>query len=391
MKHPIWMINSSLLIILIAIGIFVYFQQQPIPSFPEIEAAVAIPITDTVSSVNSEKIWSHDLFDTYQKPVQEPQEFVAPQLPPPPSPAPIVIPELPTPQFLDPLDVTLKGIVLVTNNDELNRAMVVDNKTSTEGTYKVGDQIEDAQLIKIMSNKVIFIRSNGQQEVLYLREKDARKDPAYAVIGNWAEVVRKIAEDRYVVNGHLFSQRVTSLAQFIDMLDITTVYRQGMSIGCRIGTIAPDSLGYVLGLEKGDIILAVNGISTGDTANRFAIYKLLTTLKPDSTVSIELQRANQELTLTYTLKNTLPARPSTPASPASTPKEGAVPPTPTPAVPAQPVLPAPDPEQQRKILEEQHKLAPTLKEIRARERNNMQQYGALSYKRPVYKLTGTSS
>ena len=38
---------------------------------------------------------------------------------------------------------------------------------------------EDAQLIKIFNNKAIFLRANGQQEVLYLRPKDAQLDPTY--------------------------------------------------------------------------------------------------------------------------------------------------------------------------------------------------------------------
>ena len=42
---------------------------------------------------------------------------------------------------------------------------------------KTGDVIEDAQLMRIFSNKVVLVRSNGQQEVLYLREKDAKTDP----------------------------------------------------------------------------------------------------------------------------------------------------------------------------------------------------------------------
>ena len=37
--------------------------------------------------------------------------------------------------------------------------MIQDNKTMQEGTYKVGDLIQDAQLIRIFKNKIIFLTS----------------------------------------------------------------------------------------------------------------------------------------------------------------------------------------------------------------------------------------
>jgi len=100
---------------------------------------------------------------------------------------------MPKPKFLDPLDITLKGIIVLVHNDSKNRAIIADNKTNKELTYKVGSAIEDAQLIRILSNKVIFLRSNGQQEVLYLREKDAELDPVYTIIDNWDGIIQKEA------------------------------------------------------------------------------------------------------------------------------------------------------------------------------------------------------
>ena len=114
--------------------------------------------------------------------------------PEPPAQQKIVIPAIIEPEFLDPLQVTLKGIIVVSSNDSKNRAMIQDNKTMQEGTYKVGDLIQDAQLIRIFKNKIIFLRLNGQQEVLYLREQDAKVDPAYSLSHEWDTVVKKTGQ-----------------------------------------------------------------------------------------------------------------------------------------------------------------------------------------------------
>lgn len=386
MKHPLWMINSFLLIFLVIVILFISFTRQQVPYRESIESTAPAPLSYTSSTINIEKIWESDLFDTYQKPAEEIEEMPQLQQPPPPQPQPVMIPEVPTPQFLDPLDITLKGIMIVTNNDAQNRAIISDNKTQREAVYKVGDQIEDAQLVKIMSNKVIFIRSNGQQEVLYLREKDARQDPTYAVIGNWSEVVQKISENKFMISSRAFINRVTSLAQFIDMLDLTTVYKQGTSIGCRIGTIAENSLGSALGLHTDDIVVSVNGISAGNTANRFGIYKTISNLHEDDTITVDLLRDNQEMTYTYVLHDFPTVQPTAQPEPG---KKGApVATAPTAAVSE--LKPTVREEEQLKILQGQHKLAPSIKEIRAQERKNMLNFNKMNNKRSAYKLTGTT-
>ena len=130
--------------------------------------------------INISKIYEHDLFDTYEKEAfvsTKPDYVIA--LPNPPAPRAVHIPTDPKPHFLEPLAIVLKGIIFVHDDDSKNRIIIADANTKHETLYKVGDMVEDAQLIKIFNKKAIFLRSNGQQEVLYLRAKDAQLDPTY--------------------------------------------------------------------------------------------------------------------------------------------------------------------------------------------------------------------
>ena len=277
MKQPLWIINSSLLLLLLIVGVFILVSRERVPSRepikPEpstIQARVERP------TINSKKIYEKDLFDTYiVVPVVKPSDVVL-EMPPAPVARPPIVPALPTPIFLPPLNVTLKGIVTVSYDDAKNRAIIADNRTSQEAVYKTGDMIEDAQLMRIFTNKVVLVRSNGQQEVLYLREKDAKTDPMFAALSGWAEIIHEVRQNEYTVDPILFADRVKSLAQFFDMLDLTTVYKKGQNVGCRIGTLEKDSLGIMLGLQSGDIIVRINNIPATDTAHRLKIYKELT-------------------------------------------------------------------------------------------------------------------
>lgn len=363
MKHPVWILNSFLLVLTILLLGFMFFLRQNPPSPEDIEASGSVmALKGEITQINISKIYENDLFETYRKelPIYQP-DAIAP-LPQPPMPRPISVPALPTPQFLDPLNISLKGIIVILNDDTKNRAIISDNKTSIESTYHIGQMIEDAQLIRIMSNKVILLRSNGQQEVLYLREKDAQLDPTYATINNWSDVVQRVTDSDFNVNPKEFVSKVNNLAQFIDMLDLVTVYKDGKSVGCRIGKMVQKSLGAELGLQAGDIILNINGTPATNTPERFKIFKEIISMQEYDTIKAYLLRNNQEMAINYTLKDFKQKMKQNTGPSGET----------------QIYMQTPSDqlrEEQLRSLQERYKFAPTVQEIRAQERANMMRKG----------------
>lgn len=282
-----------------------YLMRTPIPVREDI--AVEIPRGSKKSSaeisINISKIYEHDLFDTYQKEEITVAAATIPPLPDAPDPIVASAPKPPEPQFVDPLDITLKGIIVISTEESKNRAIIEDPKTKTEKNYKVGDFIYDAQLIRIFSNKVVVLRSNGQQEVLYLREQDAKLDPVYSSVEGWDQLAQERENGSIIVARHEFISRVKNLAHFIDLLDLTTAYKDGLSIGCRIGLVDSHSLAYHLGLRASDIVIAINGIPTAQTSDRVRIYKTITTLADEIPIIVSLIRNGKEYTLTYLIES----------------------------------------------------------------------------------------
>jgi len=361
MRHPFWILNSSLLLVsLMAVG-FIYFSRQEAPARQTLEPEKRVkPVKMETSKINISKIYEDDLFGTYQ-------EMMAPQtadqvspLPEPPSPLGVRIPEEAKPQFLEPLPITLRGII-IWSDDSKNRVTIADNRTNVEGSYRVGDRIEDAQLIRIFNNKVIFMRSNGQQEVLYLRERDAKLDPSFANIEGWDGVIQMTGLRSYTINAAELINRISSLGQLIDMVDVTTVYRQGESIGSRIGM--SNAFVSALGLAKEDVITTINDIPATDTNNRMKIYNQISSLKTNDVIRVTLTRGGNEMTLTYTLQEIKQPHK----------KELSKPPQPSPERITK---------EQIEQLEKKHTFAPTVNELRQREKANMLEKG----KRPTQNV-----
>lgn len=306
MKHPFWIINLGLLSLVLTAFAFIYLSsvKVPQPKASDLEPEEVAPRTEQKVAINIKKIYEDDLFGTYVKEVAPTRSFETTiPFPVPPAQQKITIPAIVEPEFLDPLQVTLKGIIVVGSNDAKNRAMIQDNKTTQEGTYKVGDLIQDAQLIRIFKNKVIFLRLNGQQEVLYLREQDAKTDPVYNVAHEWDNVIKKTGNSTYLINPKSFTEQVKSLTECIDLLNATTAYAQGKSVGLRIGNLSKSPFGTMMGLQNGDIVTAINNIPAQTTEERLAIYKNITSLKIGNTISVKLTRKNRDITLTYTLED----------------------------------------------------------------------------------------
>jgi len=315
MKSPLWILNSALLLIFLAVVSFVIFNQKKTPARKSLRPEA--PLTSAkkdVSKINIARIYENDLFNTYVKETpQQPevQKGIVP-IPQPPSLQPTPVPQPARLEFLPPLPISLKGIIF-TNNDLENRAIIANNKTKQESLYKIGDKVEDADIIHISRHKVIFVRSNGQQETVFITPTDAQEDLIFSHDKPWSTVVKKLTDTTYAVDPKTFTKRITSLAQFIDMLDVTTAFSKGKSIGCRIGMLAPQSIGPSLGLNPGDIVIEVNAVPTTTTQDRMTVYKMITEMSVGSEITVKYLRNDQEFTMTYVLQKLTPDTTEQPA------------------------------------------------------------------------------
>jgi type II secretory pathway component PulC len=303
MLHPFWIVNSSLLALLFFSHFSIRFLQVPVPQRELIKPKL-VKLEEKVVSVNIEKIYKKDLFDTIS---EEPKkEIVAEPLPTPPIVPKVSAPSMPPkqvePKFLDPLNVTLKGIFFVGSHRKENSVIIQNNTTNEEITVSVGDKVQDATVIRIFKNKVILLRVNGQQEILYLREEDVKQDASYGYSEDWNDIIIKVSDAEYQINLQEFMVRIANVGELLYALGITTAYKNGKSIGCRVGVTESDSLGSYLGLKTGDIITDINNRPVITTQDRLEILQEIGEKKIDD-IAATILRGGRTLSITYHLKN----------------------------------------------------------------------------------------
>jgi type II secretion system protein C len=303
MRHPLWLVDSTLFLLFIIAAGFAFFSQQKLPRRVKLEPeSVHTTEKKSPAPLVLSHIYENDLFNTYHKVVAPPvMPDYEQKMPQPPTQSPVTIPAEPKQPFLTPLEVKLKGVITI-DDESNNIAIIADGKSSEQKNYRVGDMIEDARLIRVLSNRAILIRSNGQQETIYLNKKDIESDPASTEErDHWMHVVKKINNKEFLLDPETFTLITKNIAQLIDLLDLTTVYKKGKSIGCRIGNILHDSLGSAMGLEPYDIITHINDQPVFTTDERYTVYQELLKKSFGDIIKIELVRDNSPSTYTYKL------------------------------------------------------------------------------------------
>lgn len=325
MRQPFWIVNSILLLELLASTYFILFMPVKMPNIKSI-TPVALPQSQVIHSdvQDYSLIYLNDLFGTKSQPTELTEEFsvesdnfpLAPELNPPEGLAPFAAP------FLEPLNINLTGIMTFGNNLE-NIAIIVDQTTKEEVNYRIGDRVQDAQIINITKHKVELLRNNGQQETLYLYQREAKSDMEKTDT-NWSKFIQTTGYHQIAIDLDQFTAHVRNLGNLIELLDLTTAFQDGENLGCRIGQAGYKTLGNALGFEVGDIILAIADIPTKSTKDRFEIYQKLTNgntstvpATPEvnynsgdsnnlTNFTVELLRHNQPLKISYNMTDEEP-------------------------------------------------------------------------------------
>lgn len=305
MKNSLWAINLILFFIFLSILVYIGLFFHNISEIPNLKIVPVkkqeiIPKVEIPSMQDIKFIEEKDIFRTVI-PALIP-ETPKVKIPQPPSSKPVQQYVPPNIQFLEALPISITGII-PSSTESRSQVVILNNNTKTTESYKIGDKLFDAYVIRILPKKIILIRSNGQQETIFMETEDAKAEIKAIQEASWTDVISKQTENDYFIDPENFSHKVNNLAHLIEMLDATTAFQQEVSIGSRIGKMAHYSIGYSLGLLPGDIITDIAGIKPITTQQRVDIYNKIISLKLGDTITIVVVRKNQEVIINYTLNN----------------------------------------------------------------------------------------
>ena len=298
-KQQVWIANSALFaLILLSICVRMLLL-QPLPTQRARKSAAdsAEPQLLRVP-VNLEKIYQNDVFGTFDAPPEKqptqknlitpiPKLNVAASTPPPPPKKPAM---------LTPLSITVKGIIM--SHDIHKSIVMIADQTNKESMYHIGDKLQDGQIIKISTNKMVVLRSNGQLETFYLRKPDKLK-PGLEL---WEYAIKKIDDATYHLDPRELSKAISSVGELVEALNLSAEYSKDTPVGVRLDTIKHHPLGEKIGLKEGDIVSSINTLPTTGTKELIRVYDELSNLPLDSRLEVAVTRGGAQKTMSYLLK-----------------------------------------------------------------------------------------
>lgn len=189
------------------------------------------------------------------------------------------------------LNLTLTGIVS-SRGGERSRALIRDDKGKQQA-YAVGDTVAGGvKLYAIYANRVILDRS-GRYETLTLEyaknpEGIQRVARGERITGGAAEQLGEIR--REVLNDP------SRIAQYIRL---QPERRDGNLVGYRIYPAGKRELFSDLGLNRGELVTAVNGVKLDDASGNMEVLR---TLSQAASVSVTLERGGEQRTMTVSFE-----------------------------------------------------------------------------------------
>ncbi len=239
--------------------------------------------------------------------------------PPPPKPkvpiekTPIIKP-LPPPELSSLID--LKGIIYFPEGGSF--AVISVKKGNKEVISKEGSVIENAEIVKIYENEVVFMYQ-GKEEKIELKKESAQSGFMEVIPGVSAKTAAIEPDDEKskIINPTAaesirfeepvavsFKETMAELRndrELLKNLNVIPNVQGGKVEGFKINNIPAGSLPYKYGLRNGDVLRRVNGVFIDSMATGFSVYNQIVKDGTDL-VTVEILRNNSPIVLTFKLR-----------------------------------------------------------------------------------------
>ncbi|MCM8760369.1 MAG: hypothetical protein NC832_01455 [Candidatus Omnitrophica bacterium] len=244
---------------------------------------------------------------------------------PEPKPQPVIektpiIKPAPPPSLNSLID--LAGVIYFSEGDSF--VIVKSKKTREEIVLHQGDIIENARVVKIEENGVVFFYE-GKEERFSLKQEDREgmvmslpsglavkldeksdigikkeNESEAQIVNPLSSAVPEFTEPVFVDLNKILTEAKNDTELF-RKVNVTPKLSGGKIDGFEINNLPQNSLPYKYGLRDGDIVRRVNGIFIDSIAKGFSVANQIIKERTEI-VTVEIIRNNNPLVLTFKLK-----------------------------------------------------------------------------------------
>lgn len=216
------------------------------------------------------------------------------------------------------LRVKLLGTLVSEGYPEWSVASIQDVVTLKTGTYMVGDQVQNAEIVEIERERVIVINNNRREFIdatpgdglggvlsgppviappaPVVASAPVHKEPAKSDLGAG---IKQLGENDYEIPRSEIDKTLSNLNDVAMQARIVPAFKDGVSQGFKLFSIRPDSIYSKIGIQNGDVIKRINGYDLNSPEKALEIYSKL---KEAGRIDIEVERNGASVRKTYNVR-----------------------------------------------------------------------------------------
>ena len=207
---------------------------------------------------------------------------------------------------------------LVARRPEWSMASVEDARTRRTRTVMIGDVIDDAQVVSIGRSSVVLARGDALEFIDVTRPSGAltavsvdsramassrpsgtTSAPASGGTAVLAPTLKQTAPGEYSVTRADVDRVTQSIMQLGMDARIVPSFTGGNASGFKLMHIRPGSLYSSLGMQNGDVLKRVNGLSLDDPGKILEVYQRL---RESPRLDVEIERNGARVTQTVRIE-----------------------------------------------------------------------------------------
>ena len=184
-------------------------------------------------------------------------------------------------------------LIGIASNSESRPYAVIDNtRTNIQGLYKEGDEVEDANLLQILTDSVILsYKSNNYRIVL---EKADSEETQIAA----GELMHRTPNPFVYTTPEDIERAWDETQALMILIEMEQNLENGEPKGVRIESVTPDSVFEKVGFKPGDILTMVDDMDMNIADDAMEVYNCIRT-KPRVTFTVMRQGKPNPVILEY--------------------------------------------------------------------------------------------
>ena len=190
---------------------------------------------------------------------------------------------------LEELELELLGTALGNIKDPI--AFIKDLKTSKQGVYRLGNLIQDAQIVKIDMGEVVFERE-GQLEILRLSSRGR----AWCKIKQESLPILSISGNQIVVSKSGALKKAADIYKTLHKIKVKPHYQSDEVVGLMVDGIDQGSIIEQAGIRNKDIINTVNNQKIDSYQKALQVFNKA---RNQEEITVSLLRDGQKKLLCY--------------------------------------------------------------------------------------------